>query len=347
MRLRVVASEAWRNLASGAVAVWLVVPALAMAVAALTVPMLMRAREAIDRDAAQRASGALALKVSGSVDGARCDAVTVNPRHEGSGAFRTAAGISLVVAPTRPLALIEVTPGLATMLGLADTEIGLATTPAVGIVASGEMLLSSDDGALRVAAVLTPPTWLTNREWVAISIVPAVGVFESCVVARRAIDDADPAELLSVAATTSGVDPQIERLVPDAGAPVDEARALEGLLGERHRAACIGSGILVALLATWVRRRHIAIARQFGVSRVSIGMTHFIEGLVWVPASLVVAAPFVWSSIRVGTTTRTASYLAEMALVPTLLTALLVLLGVAVLPAMIRGRAVLRYLKEF
>lgn len=355
VRVGSIASEAWRNLATGTsrAVLWalLVVTlgcALALADAAAVLDVERRSEQLYGSGAATHL-----LVAANQVSGAACDALAEIETVSAAGALRTtASGVVLASAPSTPVPLSEVTPGLVDLLDIEETgaQTGVVLSGAVAeqVLAEGAEDLRLLDG--RQVPVLGTYSWpadgrLQALSFASLSPTTSTGAFDECWVTVWPTS-APTVDLLPLAllpgATASDV--STTQLNSSLGSDFDG----EALVRDRATAGVAGAGaclgLLVGLVGVRLRRLELASARQAGVSRPALVGQVVLETLVWSGAA-VVASLALLVLLLYGRSSDPV-FLLQVAARPVLSAALAGIVAAAVATSAVRQRSIWRYFKE-
>lgn len=188
MRLRVILSEAWRNLclnASRTAALALATTLITVLAASLTAQTTL---QLIDKSRAFQNAGASTFIASApsAIDGRLCDSLRVNASVNEAGALRPAKmTIRSLAAPSFTIPAFEVTPGLLSLLGVSPTASGVVLSSQVADqlgVRTGDTVALHDGSNPTVAGIYNfPEDGRTSTLAFAVLIpVNLDGAFDSC-----------------------------------------------------------------------------------------------------------------------------------------------------------------------
>lgn len=188
MRTSSVASEAWRNLASGTSRPLLLALLAALLLGGLAAADIRTIVGFSAQAVAFREAGAAVrvLSAPAAISGQRCDALRQLPGVLGSGATRLAtAQAEVLTAPRAGIPTIEATPGLRDVLGVASgasSGVWLSDAAAESLGAWPGTTLPTSRGPARVAAQYSYPPDASDRSlaYAIVAPIPATGYFDSC-----------------------------------------------------------------------------------------------------------------------------------------------------------------------
>ena len=305
VRGREIIREAWRNLTCGAtrgltglVVFLLTIGAISGFVAFL---LLDQARQA----AKYREAGGATQVVSstGMIDGAQCDALSTMPGITASGAVRAVTDTRLSVLPSTGLTTFEVTPGLAGVIGVHETQttnggVWLAEDLAQTVGAPVRTSATTTDGTeIAFAGIYSYPRDGRSPvlSYSIISPVPAVGRFDACWV-QIWPENSELAGLLTlpVLSNDPGNLPQIQQLNTTLGLRFDAATRLARLpiWPLTGVAALIGYVLGFALIRT--RRLELASALHAGLDKPTLIMQTSVETAMWSVLGAGLLLPALW-----------------------------------------------------
>lgn len=348
MRLLGLLGEAGRNLARSVTAWWFVVPLFVVLVGTPTLARVVAAKGVVDRVQRNSEAGVNGIRVTGFVDGPRCEAMAVGDRVVAAGAVRPAESIVLLVEPGSPVVRLQVTPGAAAYFGATEARrpgLHLSTTLDAELGHPSAVGLSTGPPAA-VIGTFQPLDHLTEFDRLVLEVVPAIGTFEECLVDRRLVLPVDAEDTARV------VDPQwqdgmrLSQVNAAFGLPIDGRMELLELGRGWLAWAPVLGGASTAGLAVRLRRREVALQRHLGASWCAVALSQGFEAMVWATAGAIVVAA---GGIAVATRATSADevdYLLKLAARDLGIGVLGALVGAAITAGMIRAQSVLRYLGD-
>ncbi len=296
MRWRSIASEAWRNITSGAaltVPLCAVLGALAAALTGLgsfeTLALTAHAERFHDAGAA-----ILILQAPGAVDGRACEALNGTPGVR-SGALRAAPGNVVGAAlPDSSVPTYEVTSGLPGLLGAEPRRAGVLLSP--------EVARTLGDGlvGVEVAGVYGYPDDGRRADLGYAVLVPtlASGAFDECW-AETWPPSRELESLLrtSYAPRASGTDLRILQLNGTLGETFDGAAQFAARTTRWLPLLGAAAAFVIAFSAMRLRRVELASARHAGVRLADQLAIALGECLAWVAATIALVTPVVCAAL--------------------------------------------------
>jgi len=304
--------EAWRDVLSGTTraGVFAVVfVALVGGLASVDVRSVVSLLAGADHF---RVSGAAVqvLNADGSVDGARCDGLSSTAGVGAAGAVRQGTPIRFFAMPASQISVMEVTPGLAPMLGVIGQP--SASDPAIpdGIWLSADLAqvlgaspgrtVATSAGPALVAGVYTWPDDGRGRDlgYAVVAPVPAQGSFSQCWTQIWPTNQ-EAQTLAFVAVTSDSTDLQITQgqLNTTLGLTYDTATLLATRLTGAAPWAAAVIGLVLGFTAVHLRRLEIASSLHARVTRTSLLWQHLCEAVFWIGAGVVISgAGLAWAA---------------------------------------------------
>lgn len=284
--LREVASEAWRNLVTGAgralpltlvlAAGWLLAVDLELA---STAQLMVRAETYV-----AGGGSTYALITDGLVDPARCDALVQTGLVDRAGAARRVSDEVFSSMPANPVPSFEVTPGMMTLLA---PQIGgasvlysraLAKTVAPGLLGDDVGRWPRADGVFEWPADGRTPVF----EYAQVGLARPAGAFDSCWV--RATDPtANPTLLLRSVLTAEPDGPAVSAGQVN-GRWGETLTTHDEFVGRTSRWAWLAGALFALILAIGavrLRALEIATSASVGVDRASLILQHTVEAACW------------------------------------------------------------------
>ncbi|GAA1953827.1 hypothetical protein GCM10009717_19680 [Agromyces allii] len=302
MRVREIATEAWRNVWTGASRTALLGGMLAVFAVSLVIADGIAIRASLDDAYAYRQSGASTKTITavGAIDSRECGAIAVAEGVRGAGAIRKASD------PLRPLALpagsipvYEVTSSFAALVAAPTEATGIYLAASVaqrlGVGVGDEIPLTV--GSAHIAGIYNWPDdgRRSDLGYAALLPVTADGVFDECWAEAWPEPPALPTALRATV-----MPERVDSSNSPEGGAVNKTFGTQFRGEERYEArvtsfapyfAVLVSALLTAF-AIWLRRLELAAALHVGVRRVDLLATILIEiaMLLVVPITLGSAA---------------------------------------------------------
>lgn len=278
MRLREIASEAWRNVGSrlgGFTVVVALTWLMMVSLAALDVTQI----GALLRQAyAYRDSGAATYVVSaeGAVDGTRCEALNRVSGVLAAGALRAAhKRFAPLTTPLNAIPVYEITSGLARQLNSAysvGTALDSATAESLGIT-PGQVLVGSLGDAAVVATFIFPSDGRDQTLSYALTMSGSPsGLYDECWVSMwppSASRGYDLADATLVYATDKG-SIQVGQLNGSLGSERNSARDFNSRTGRFAPLAGAVLGLFVGFGLLWLRRLELSMLLHVGLTRLDL-----------------------------------------------------------------------------
>jgi hypothetical protein len=301
MKFRSIASEAWRNVLSGASRTQLLLAATLLpfiSLALLEVASVSR----LEQDAtAFRASGAaiIVLDAPGLVDGAACERLTSVAGIEEAGATAQASQELVPIAtPQNDIPLHLVTPGFLHVIGApAEGGIALESSVAAQFGLDRATTLATTAGAIPVAGSYNYPDDGRSPvfQYAALAPVSSSGRFDQC---WAEVWPADPAKwplLYDALASTppTGVQVSVGQLNSKFGESLQSTDQFHERTSRWAPVAAALLGVATVYFVTRLRRLELSMNRHLGVHRSAVTLQLMVETLLW--GSAVCAAG--WSAI--------------------------------------------------
>ncbi len=307
MRAAAIASEAWRNLATGTSRAGLLALGFVLTIGTLAA-VDVRAVVAVLQEAAEfRAAGATVqvLESEAGIDGARCAALTGTGGVTAAGAVRRGADVRALNLPSATVSVLEVTPAFLDVLPGAGTAapatpgIWLAADLADALGAGAGDEIATSAGPATIAAVYAFPDDGRDRTlgYAALAPVPAVGAFDACWAEIWPPDEAASALVRSALVPTAAGQPEVTQaqLNPRLGRDHDAVAALADRLTGPAPGAATVAGLLLGLGAARARRLELASALHARVPKPALAFQVLGEAVAWVgAATLVTTAVLGW-----------------------------------------------------
>ncbi|GAA3747148.1 hypothetical protein GCM10022225_33660 [Plantactinospora mayteni] len=311
MRARSIASEAYRNLASGTTRALLLAIALATVGAGLAIADA-RSVVTMERRAAEFVSSGASVRVMvarKTTDAAACERLGGIPGVRSAGALRETEPVVLRAMAGNPIQAYAVTPGLIEVLGGVPAASAGAWLPAqlaetLGVRPGAE--LATGGGTLTVAGVYHyPDDGRDSRlHHAALLPQPAAGTFDECWADIWPFSEARDSLLHTAFTVDAGSsDPvTIGQLNTRLGTRFDGLGEFAGRPTRYAPHGCALAGLVLGFLAVRMRRLEIAGALHLGQSRRSLLATHLIETAAWSSAALLLAAAALVFGVVLGDT---------------------------------------------
>jgi hypothetical protein len=296
--------EAWRDVITGQAAAFVFAAAFALTVGALAVIQARMVVGFTQEATAFEASGAAttAVSLTGSIDGAQCDALATYKGIAAAGAIREGPQVTLAAMPSTQVTTTEATAGFGQLLDLARADavwadgVWLSGDLAAALGASaGEPLALADGRALRVDGVYSWPDdgRTPSLAYQIISPVAPLDAFDECWVlawpdpaAFDAVSTLAVAPELSDASGSPGA-PRISQVNTALGAEFDPAARFAALPSRPLALAGLAVGATLGFTSIRRRRLELASALHSGVSKTSLAWQVLVETTWW----LVLAVP--------------------------------------------------------
>lgn len=298
MRAGSVATEAWRNVLTGAARAGVLALMLVVLVGGLAVADVRAVVDVLRGAADYRATGASiqVIDAPGQVDAERCEALERIGGIVSSGALREGEAIRMLNLPSSDLTSYEATPGLAAVLRADGNAYGvlLPDDLAGTLGAAPGDAVATDRGSAQVGATYPYPSDGRARSlsYAAVEVVPAEGVFDACW-----------AEVWPASERTSGYlrsainpDPDTEQqprlgsLNPRLGATYDAPALLAERLTRLAGWLALIMGGVIGAMGVRMRRLELAAALHARVPRGSLAWQIVTETALWAGAATVICA---------------------------------------------------------
>jgi len=302
VRLRSLLGESRRNVATSLLrsAIHGAVLAAIIAATALldtfTIAGLERQAEAF------RAAGGATRVLSSpdAVDRARCESLPGTAGFAGSGSLTQRESIALLEPGSSAIPVFEVSPGLASRLGIADTGRGgvyLTTTFATELGADRGTRLMTRDGSVTVLGTFAPGPRdgaAARLSSALVSIVPATGTAGECWADTwPAGRDRDPLLLTALSPDAPSKETSIDPLNPVVGQEFSGASAFVERTSRFAPAAAAVGALLLGVVYARARRLELAASLHAGASRAFVTGTLLVEAaLVALPALAIAALTY-------------------------------------------------------
>lgn len=353
MKLRSIASEAFRSLWSGSSRAAPIVVALALLVLMAVHLVVEPVRTALNQIERNHMSSVYAstISVAGQVSGPRCDNLASESGVEFAGAWRLGETVFLRRLPNAPLQIFEVSPSMLSVMHVGaslDRGVYVSSSLAADLDLRGsDTALTLRDGErIPVTGVFSDAIVPSELHHSIVEIVPAREAFDSCTVNFwPPTRDPDP-RLLTTVDGTKIESLQVTQVNSTFGAVRDPVKQVRDNQRER---TIEGTGLVAALvgaLGVALRRAEFGLAKTYGVRThhvvTQVTMESFVVG---VGALLLVAFPIVYLC-TVSRTLAEARFLASLSAQVALSATLSYALGAAAVAASIRQRRVLHYLQN-
>lgn len=294
VRLRSLVGESRRNVATSPLrsvvhgAVLSAIVAAAALLDTLTIAGLERQAEAF------RAAGGATRVLSSpdAVDRGRCESLPGTAGFAGSGSLTQRESIALLEPGSSAIPVFEVSPGLASRLGIADTGRGgvyLTTTFATELGADSGTRLMTREGPVTVLGTFAPGPRdgaASRLSSALVSIVPATGTAGECWADTwPAGRDRDPLLLTALSPDAPSKETSIDPLNPVVGQEFSGAFAFDQRTSRFAPAAAAGGALLLGVVYARGRRLELAGSLHAGASRAFVAGTLLVEAaLVGLPA---------------------------------------------------------------
>lgn len=356
MRLRSVADEAWRNVASGTTHTLRYALVLTVVAGALVVADLVSVTAVLSGARTWQQSGAstLTLAAEGRIDAAGCEALADLPGVRAAGALAASDGVVAAALPRSSVPTIVVSPGALALFDVTADVLGpgvlLSDQAASALGLSTGGTLSTTSGSAPVRGTYTYPDDGRRPGYSYAALVPSAAQrpFDECWV------DAFPAPqelsgLLRTVLLPSGDQevrpPVLSQLNTTLGTQFDGRTRYDERPTRHAPVAAALAGLALGCAAIRARRLELASALHSGVARADQLTQLLGEASTWIAAAWVLALP-VPTALVLAAPGDGAAAIAGIALQVMTAASVGVLAGVAVAAALTRERHLFVYFKN-
>ena len=235
-----------------------------------------------------------------AVDRLRCESLPAAAGFDASGSLAQGQSIALLEPGSSAIPVYEVSPGLASRLGIVDTGLGgvyVATTFAAELGADRGTVLMTRGGPVHVLGTFAPGPrdgGSSRLSSALVSIVPATGAASECWADTwPASRDRDPLLLTALAPDAPSKETSVDPLNPVVGQEFAGAAAFADRTTRYAPAAAVVGALLLGAAYARIRRLELASSLHAGASRLFVTGTMLIEAaLVGLPASVMAALSY-------------------------------------------------------
>ncbi|MDO5535338.1 MAG: hypothetical protein Q4F65_11885 [Propionibacteriaceae bacterium] len=305
MRLTGILSETWRNYVRGASHPL----ALALAVfAVIVIPAELEMSTTADlihrtRDYEQAYASTYLINAPAGIDPTGCEKLATTGLVSAAGALRTDRSVSLTVLPAQNLPVYGATPGFLHLVGISP-DVARATGAVAVATELWDTLRPPGHSQRPTDPVPIPPLTIADAyPWPAdgrtptlgsavLAPTPPVGPFDQCW-ARAEDPTTDPRWLLP-AVLLPGTDANQVRQAQvnlTLGQLLDTPTQFTTRPTQRAPYIAALATLLLAAVATWTRRIHIADTRELGLPTLSSIIAQNLEALTWALTGTALAIP--------------------------------------------------------
>lgn len=299
MRLRVILSEAWRNVSADLSRTMYLMLSTTTVCAILGLATLAVSWGFIDQGREFQESGAATLIVTAedAVDGMACDALSTSSAVHASGALRSTTALRTAAAPDFEIPTFEISAGFAPLLGVTSNTVGALISRQLADQLSirvGDNLVLSQSATLPVAAVYDFPEdgRLSTLAFAVLLPHPVAQAYDECWtrIWPTTAENRDLG-LLSVG-TTGEVGPKLTQLNSSRGIDFNGGESFAHRITLWSPLVCLA--VISAIFFSATRLRIVVIASDLhaGMQKMDAMAVQLVEG-----ATLIVPALFVGAVI--------------------------------------------------
>lgn len=349
MRTSEIWTEAWRNLRSGTSKALALCLLAALVTSALAWLDLTSITSVLNEAATYRQIGAstLVAEAGNRIDGSACERLSSLPGVSGAGAIRMLQKKArLSTMPQQGVPVIEVTPGMAAVLGVDTKSAGLwvssSTKKSLGLEVGDQVVV--DGAATSIAGTYDYPSdgRQPGLDYAFLEPVATSAPFDQCWVTQWPTDPTMRSLLNTVINPGNTQDKTtIGQLNPTKGSTFDGLTRFEKRPSRWVAAGAALAGLLIMLIVFLLRRVELASALHAGVRRSDLHKVALAETLVCALIAIILTAPITISLVSRGGTA-----LVVFALQPLVALVWGMLTGTTLAVILIRERHLFDYFKS-